>query len=656
MFKKGSKNISNDLEKGNVIQAVVIVDSFGDIFNPVAKSASCLVPLVNRPLLDYTLECLSSAGVQEVILFCSAFADQIKAFVSNNQWPNLSVSVVVSEGCRSLGDAMRDLDAKAVIRSDFILLGGDVVGNLRLKPILEKHKSIQKTDKGAAMTLIFKECGRRWKAPEDDLVVAVDNKTGRVLLHNKQFKKNKKLEFAMEILLDRSEVELRTDLMDTQVCVCSASVPPLFSDNFDFQTKDDFVRGILMNEEILGSTLYYYLLPHSQYAASVTNWFNYQSITHDIIHRWVFPQVPDKLVSNPYSYRRNNTYVQRNVTLSQGCVLETDVVIGSGSIVGQKAVISRSVLGKNCSIGSNVILEGAVLFDNVTVEDDCKISYSVIGTDSTIKRGSAVTGCVLGSGVILESSKEAVNMKLQSVPGHGGDESKFSTKAYFCQPSVDEDSDSEQDEHAVSQTLAFLRVGDTEPVEQDWEESSESEADVSRSESPLPDDTNLFYTEVVDSLIRGFEDHLPCDNLVLEINSSRYAYNVTVHEVNFHVVRAILTLPITSENTVTYWQKLLERLSFFQPILEKYVRNEAAQHNCLMAIEDVSGSNMHVHNLAQKLLHYLYDKDILSEDTILEWYESPPEESPAASKLRKVVKPFVEWLHEADEQSDSDED
>lgn len=50
------------------------------------------------------------------------------------------MSVVISEGCRSLGDAMRDLDAKAMIRSDFILLGGDVVGNLHLKPILEKHK------------------------------------------------------------------------------------------------------------------------------------------------------------------------------------------------------------------------------------------------------------------------------------------------------------------------------------------------------------------------------------------------------------------------------------------------------------------------------------------------------------------------------------
>lgn len=39
------------------------------------------MPLANRPMLDYTLECLSAAGVQEVILFCSMYADQIKEFV-----------------------------------------------------------------------------------------------------------------------------------------------------------------------------------------------------------------------------------------------------------------------------------------------------------------------------------------------------------------------------------------------------------------------------------------------------------------------------------------------------------------------------------------------------------------------------------------------
>lgn len=42
----------------------------------------------------------------------------------------------------------------------------------------------------------------------------------------------------------------------------------------------------------------------------------------------------------------------------------------------------------------------------------------------------------------------------------------------------------------------------------------------------------VFFTEVIESLTRGFEDELLCDNLILEINSSRYAYNVTVKEVN----------------------------------------------------------------------------------------------------------------------------
>lgn len=42
---------------------------------------------------------------------------------------------------------------------------------------------------------------------------------------------------------------------------------------------------------------------------------------------------------------------------------------------------------------------------------------------------------------------------------------------------------------------------------------------------------SVFLTEVVDSLKRGFDDKLNCENLVLEINSSRYAYNVTVREV-----------------------------------------------------------------------------------------------------------------------------
>lgn len=60
------------------------------------------------------------------------------------KWPELAITVVISEGCRSFGDVMRDLDTKALIRSDFILLTGNIVGNLQLLPALEAHKYVLK--------------------------------------------------------------------------------------------------------------------------------------------------------------------------------------------------------------------------------------------------------------------------------------------------------------------------------------------------------------------------------------------------------------------------------------------------------------------------------------------------------------------------------
>lgn len=67
-----------------------------------------------------------------------------------SKWNELAsamvITVMVSETCRSLGDAMRDLDAKAVIRSDFILVFGDMVANVNLLPILEHHRFVTVTE------------------------------------------------------------------------------------------------------------------------------------------------------------------------------------------------------------------------------------------------------------------------------------------------------------------------------------------------------------------------------------------------------------------------------------------------------------------------------------------------------------------------------
>ncbi|XP_075213307.1 eukaryotic translation initiation factor 2B subunit epsilon [Lycorma delicatula] len=658
-----AKNTSTRWKKEEIVQAVVIADSFSDHFTPFSKTLPpCLIPLANCPLLEYTLSCLSSGGVNEVILFCSSFSDQIKSFISKRDWGDMVITVVVSEGCRSFGDAMRDLDTKALIRSDFILVTGFLVANLPFEHLLKKHSEFRKLDQpgqSIAMTLLYKDGGRR-ESSSDEVTFAMDSKSNQILWINKHSSKSAKMKIPMEIILNYSQVNICHGLLNTKVYICSSSVPPLFSDNFDFETADDFIRGLLMNEEILASTLYCHFLPCQNYAATVSNWVDYQTVTHDVIHRWVYPVVPD--AGFPYGFQRHSVYLGKNVTLSLGCQLLQDVMIGSGCFVGEKTSIDCSVLGKNCHVGNNVKLEGCYLFNDIVVEDGCTLSYCVIGDNCRIKAGSSVShGSILGPDVVIDLKKQISGVRLQATQSGSGDEGKLGSKA-FISSLKEEDSGSESDDEDKKSTHfggPGLRIQSNVRRENFDEivESSESDADSSDLDSPELDDTNIFYNEVLDSLIRGYTEKLPCDNLILEINSSRYAYNVTLKELNCLVVKAILNLPNDKTTPALYWDELKKRIIYFDPVLKKYIRSTDSQKDCLLAIEDVAESLTRLQEVLIQLIHFLYNQDILYADSIDWWYENPSGSIDVniAEELRAKVKKFVLWLRELESTEESSE-
>lgn len=61
------------------------------------------------------------------------------------------------------------------------------------------------------------------------------------------------------------------------------------------------------------------------------------------------------------------------------------------------------------------------------------------------------------------------------------------------------------------------------------------------------------------------------------------------------------------------------------------------------------------------IIQVLYEEDVLDEDTILAWYEAPPEASWLVNKdvavaVRGKALPFVQWLREAEEDNEGDEE
>lgn len=72
----------------------------------------------------------------------------------------MSITTIVSREAQSVGDAMRELDAKQILTSDFVLLTGDVVSNIKLDEVIKKHKQRRKVSKDAIMTCVVKEVGK----------------------------------------------------------------------------------------------------------------------------------------------------------------------------------------------------------------------------------------------------------------------------------------------------------------------------------------------------------------------------------------------------------------------------------------------------------------------------------------------------------------
>jgi translation initiation factor eIF-2B subunit epsilon len=84
----------------------------------------------------------------------------------NSRWSHPStglkiVPVMTTKETFSAGDAMRDIYTHGIMTSDFVLVSGDLVSNIRIDEVVRSHRDRRKTNKDAIMTMVVKESGTR---------------------------------------------------------------------------------------------------------------------------------------------------------------------------------------------------------------------------------------------------------------------------------------------------------------------------------------------------------------------------------------------------------------------------------------------------------------------------------------------------------------
>lgn len=411
--KGRSKGSSNDmLKQEQILQAVLLADSFKVNFRPFTlNKPKVLLPLVNVPLINYTIEFLASNGVQEIFVLCAAHSKQVQQHIKTSIVPRYSAgagaagvkfNVILCENCHSAGDALRHIEQMRVLKSDFVLIGGDVVSNLNLQSVLEGHRARKKQDKLNIMTMVMKQAAprHRTRGHDDRSIVLMDSDSKQLLMYDNDTESSR-AEIDVTLLSEHPTLDLRHDLMDTHIYICSLDVLALLNENFDWQDlRQNLVKGIL-EDAILGNKVFAHTIS-GEYAARVQDPKSYHAISKDVVERWTYPMVPENNLIADTTYRvyRHNVYREAKISVSMSVTITSDTVIGYGTSIGTGCVIDRCIIGRNVSIGAGSKLSQCHIWDGCVVGKGVVLTKSVLADGVTLGDNAVVSdNCMLGYGV-----------------------------------------------------------------------------------------------------------------------------------------------------------------------------------------------------------------------------------------------------------------
>ncbi|KAM7273523.1 hypothetical protein ACFE04_028187 [Oxalis oulophora] len=720
----GGVRVSEDELARQPLQAILLADSFATNFRPITLDRpKVLLPLVNVPMINYTLAWLESAGVKEVFVFCCAHSTQLIDYLNTSQWlsrPNFTVSTIQSHNSISAGDALRFIYERHVIHGDFLLISGDTVSNMSLTRALQDHKDRKKKDNDALMTMIVKRSKpssvtHQSRFGNDELFMAIDPSTKQLLYYEDKADYSKgTLSLDKMFLTDRPSIGLHNDKEDCYIDICSPEVLSLFTDNFDYQhLRRHFVKGLLV-DDIMGYKIFTHEI-HSSYAARIDNFRSYDTISKDIIQRWTYPFVPDVNFCGHHvtKLERQGKYRASEVAVSQSAEIGPFTVIGNGTKIGNNSRVINSVIGEGCTIGSNVSIEGSYIWNNVTIEDGCELKHAIVCDGVIIKTGAVLEpGAVLSFKVVIgpkfvvpayskvslheQPSKQDSDDELEYAENSSGIVEFSSTNTYelngdvtsefFEVPhpatsevgsggagyiwSICEEAFEEEWRHSVAPISADKIAELTKSLDDDLELSTQN-CNALTNSGELKSDSNIndsededsgddyFEKEVEGTFLRAVEENIKQQDVILEINSLRLSYNMTATDCASALFYSMLKLALetphssaselfeSAKKIITTWKGLLK---FYLPEIDEEIEVILKfEEMCVESAKEFSA-------VFDKMLYFLYDKEIVKEEAVLRWADEKEGADESDKVFVKQSEEFIRWLREAPEEEEEEDE
>jgi NDP-sugar pyrophosphorylase family protein len=338
------------------LKAIILAGGVGTRLRPLSCTRpKLLFPVLNKPLLDWTLERLAETGVDGVTLAVKYMAEVFMQRYGESTH-GIKISYSIEKTPMRTGGAIKYAEESICTEEPFLVLNGDIFTTIDYTALINKHKQ----NKAIATIALYR--------------VADPSRYGTVKLTNQ----NRITKFTEKA----PPGEAPSNLINAGVYVLDPEI-------FNYIPSG---RPVSIEREVFPKL------------AEEGKFFGYEfkEVWIDIgkpadylkANRVLLDAEPEKRLLG------KDADIGEAVEFSDPVMVDEGVTVGQNTKLGPYAIIGRDVV-----LGRNVTLEDSVVFPEATISDHASVRGAVIGEGAAIgKDATIMEGCVIGDYVTVRDN------------------------------------------------------------------------------------------------------------------------------------------------------------------------------------------------------------------------------------------------------------
>ncbi len=338
------------------MRAMLLAAGLGTRLRPLTCGVSkCMVPVINKPSLFYSLNLLRESKINEVAINLYHQGNQVKDYLRDGE--KFDIQVLYSEEDSLMGTAGGLKKMESYFNDTFLVLSADGITDFDIQQAVQFHR-----EKGALATVVLKKTEEKFRYG-----VALRNKQARIT----------------QFVEKPSWGDALSDEINTGIYIFE---PDIFS-YIPAGEPYDLGHQVLPSLAKKGKAVYGYLM--DDYWIDMGNLADYRKVQRDILEGRTGVEISGKEI-------KKGIWMGENTYISKSADLEPPLVIGNNCCIEEKVKMGKyTILGDRVTIKKEARLEKCILWDDVLIEEKAYLDSCIVTHFTRVPLELSVTGAVV---------------------------------------------------------------------------------------------------------------------------------------------------------------------------------------------------------------------------------------------------------------------